>query len=93
MLPNSITSPPHLGKWLAYVLILLTPGSFVLVPVLWLLRHWVAQAAGTKTRVRPADCLRATGREQPVGEGSGRCATHAGRCSLTLNRVEAACGR
>ncbi len=92
MLPNSITSRPHLAKWLAYVLILLTPGSFVLVPVLWLLRHLVAQAAGTKTSVRSAG-LRATEREQPAGEGSGRCATHAGRGSRTLNRVEAACGR
>ncbi len=29
------------GKWCAYVLILLTPGSFVIIPALWLIRRIV----------------------------------------------------
>ena len=31
-------SPPELRKWGAYALILLVPGSFVILPVLWLVR-------------------------------------------------------
>ena len=31
-------SPPELRKWCAYALILLVPGSFVVIPVLWLVR-------------------------------------------------------
>jgi hypothetical protein len=39
MLHRLIASPPrNLGKWCAYLLILLTPGSFIVLPVLWLVR-------------------------------------------------------
>ena len=29
------------GKWCAYVLLLLTPGTFVIIPALWLIRRFV----------------------------------------------------
>ena len=29
------------GKWCACVLVLLTPGTFVIIPVLWLIRRFV----------------------------------------------------
>jgi hypothetical protein len=31
------------AKWCAFALILLTPGSFVIVPVVWLARQWAAR--------------------------------------------------
>ena len=37
MFRRLMTSPPRsLEAWLAYALILVTPGSFIVVPVLWL---------------------------------------------------------
>ena len=30
------SSPRGLGAWLAYAVILVTPGSFILLPLLWL---------------------------------------------------------
>src|SRR5688572_23518808 len=44
MLHRWITSPRDLGKWCAYLLILLTPGSFIVLPVVWLVRLAVAPA-------------------------------------------------
>ena len=38
---------PELRKWCAYALILLVPGSFVMLPVLWLVRLW----NGTKAAI------------------------------------------
>jgi len=32
-------APRELTRWCGYALVLLTPGSFVVVPVLWLARH------------------------------------------------------
>jgi hypothetical protein len=44
-------SPRELGKWCAYALIMLAPGSFVVLPVLWLVRLRTAakSAAGVIT--------------------------------------------
>lgn len=40
-------SPRELMKWCAYALVLLTPGSFVVLPVLWVIRHlWFRPRAG-----------------------------------------------
>jgi hypothetical protein len=33
------TALPELGKWCAYALVLLAPGSFIIVPVWWLVRQ------------------------------------------------------
>jgi hypothetical protein len=33
--------PPGLAKWCAYALIALAPGSFVVLPVVWLIRRFV----------------------------------------------------
>jgi hypothetical protein len=33
-------SPRELTKWCVYALVLLAPGSFVVLPVLWLVRRW-----------------------------------------------------
>jgi hypothetical protein len=38
-------SPRELGKYCAYALILLAPGSFVVLPVLWLVRQFCIQAS------------------------------------------------
>ncbi len=38
--PLIAPSPRELTKWCAYALVLLTPGSFVILPVLWLVRRW-----------------------------------------------------
>ncbi len=39
MLRRLIASSPHeLGKWCAYAVILLVPGTFVVLPVMWLIR-------------------------------------------------------
>ena len=42
-----------IAKWCACALILLAPGSFVVLPLLWLARHWAARApahAGARER-------------------------------------------
>jgi hypothetical protein len=36
MFSNPATLPPDAGKWVAYAMILLVPGSFVILLVLWL---------------------------------------------------------
>ena len=32
-------TPQELGKWCVYALVLLTPGSFIALPLLWLLNR------------------------------------------------------
>ena len=42
MLGHLKASLPHnLGKWCAYAVILLVPGSFIVLPVMWLVRLFV----------------------------------------------------
>ena len=42
MEPKPVASLPRpYGKWCAFILILLTPGSFVVLPVVWLIRYFV----------------------------------------------------
>ena len=46
------SSPRELMKWCAYALVLLVPGSFVVLPVLWLVRGrrtYFLKLPGTKT--------------------------------------------
>ena len=38
--PLIASTPRELAKWLTYALVLLAPGSFVVLPVLWLLRSY-----------------------------------------------------
>jgi hypothetical protein len=40
-------TPQELGKWCLYLLVLLTPGSFIAVPVFWLLSRYRSRLAGT----------------------------------------------
>jgi hypothetical protein len=62
---RSIVTPPKLGQWVAYALILLAPGSFIVLPALWLARRVLAarrQANGREaifdlTTRRPVACL------------------------------------
>ena len=70
MLSRSIAIPPKLRQWGAYALILLAPGSLVVLPTLWLLRLVVMavrresngrQAAYHLTRSGPLACLRHEG--------------------------------
>lgn len=45
----------HHGKWIVYLLILLTPGSFVVIALLGLIKLLVRVAAHTRSRaVQPA---------------------------------------
>jgi len=39
------SSPRELGKWCAYALMLLAPGSFIVLPVLWLVTLFGVQAS------------------------------------------------
>lgn len=39
--------PREMTKWGAYVLLLLAPGSFVALPVLWLVRRYSASRSTT----------------------------------------------
>lgn len=40
MFHSLIATPPReITKWCGYVLLLLAPGSFVILPVLWLVRQ------------------------------------------------------
>ena len=39
------SSPRSLSKWCAYTLILLAPGSFVVLPVLWLVKVFGIQVS------------------------------------------------
>ena len=38
--PSQVLSPGRLGKWCAIAVILATPGSFIVLPALWLARNW-----------------------------------------------------
>ena len=66
MLSRSIVISPKLRQWGAYALILLAPGSLVVLPVLWLVRLAIVaarresswrQAAYDLTRRGPLACL------------------------------------
>ena len=37
-----------IAKWCACALILLAPGSFVVLPLLWLARYWTQRGSGSK---------------------------------------------
>ncbi len=39
-MPRLPVSPARLGKWCAIAVVLVTPGSFVVLPVIWLARNW-----------------------------------------------------
>lgn len=39
------SSPRSLSKWCAYTLILLAPGSFIVLPVVWLVKIFGLQAS------------------------------------------------
>lgn len=45
MFSRLTTSPPELWKWCAYALILLAPGSFIVLPAIWLVRMLGVQVA------------------------------------------------
>src|SRR5271170_4146369 len=76
MLSRSIAIPPKLSQWGAYALILLAPGSLVVLPALWLLRQVIVavrresnwrQAACGLTRRGPLACLRQPGSLRRLG--------------------------
>ena len=47
MIHSLITMPPReITKWCGYILLLLAPGSFVILPVLWLVRQASLKARG-----------------------------------------------
>jgi len=37
---RTLASHRNFGKWCAVVVVLVTPGSFVVVPAIWLARNW-----------------------------------------------------
>jgi hypothetical protein len=41
--------PREMAKWCAYTLVLLAPGSFVVLPLLWLGRRWVSRGSRLAT--------------------------------------------
>jgi hypothetical protein len=46
MFRRVIASPPRsLSRWCGYALILLTPGSFIVLPLFWLLKVFGFQAS------------------------------------------------
>jgi hypothetical protein len=56
----------EMAKWCACVLILLAPGSFVIVPLLWLARQWTAR--GTVLAKSPENrAARAFATQSPRG--------------------------
>ena len=51
MLNNLRLPASHeLGKWCAYILVLLAPGSFVVLPMLWIFRHRALWSSGSPRR-------------------------------------------
>jgi len=45
MLKSSRSTPPReIARWGVYALLLLAPGSFVVLPLLWLARTWASRA-------------------------------------------------
>ena len=71
---HSIVIPPKLGQWVAYALILLAPGSFFVLPALWLARRFVGVAR--RQALRRA-CLRASAELWAIFKGlaNGPCAS------------------
>jgi hypothetical protein len=62
-------SPRELWKWCAYALILLAPGSFVVLPLLWLARQFGNRASlGGLGRPLP-QVIDAVGETAPIGIG------------------------
>ncbi len=47
------TQPREWAKWCVYALVLLTPGSFVIVPLYCLVRHGMQRAARLKVNPGP----------------------------------------
>ncbi len=47
------TQPREWAKWCVYALVLLTPGSFVIVPLYCLVRHGVLRVARLKVNSGP----------------------------------------
>ena len=46
MLNKASTIPPReIVKWYTYAIVLMAPGSFVVLPLLWLAQHWVSRTA------------------------------------------------
>jgi len=44
MLNKPSTIPPReMAKWYAYAIVLMAPGSFVVLPLVWLARHWASR--------------------------------------------------
>jgi len=39
-MPRLPVSPARLGKWCAIAVVLVTPGSFIVLPAIWLARNW-----------------------------------------------------
>jgi hypothetical protein len=66
MLVRSIVIPPKLRQWVTYALILLAPGSFIILPAWWLVRR-VVVAARTQSDGREARAALTTRR--PVAGG------------------------
>ena len=56
----SVASPlsRHYGKWIVYLLILLTPGSFVVIALLGLIKLLVRVGAQTRSRAVQAAMTR-----------------------------------
>ncbi len=38
--PSAFRLHPSFGKWCAIAVVLVTPGSFVVLPAIWLVRNW-----------------------------------------------------
>ena len=38
--PFSLSTPGRLGKWCAIAVLLAAPGSFIVLPAIWLARAW-----------------------------------------------------
>jgi len=52
--PLAVPTPRELTKWCAYALLLLAPGSFVVLPVLWLVRRRQALPALIQVPMPPS---------------------------------------
>ncbi len=55
-LKDLLPQPRVLAKWCAYVLLLLLPGSFIVIPLLWLSRRWALMSA--RSEILPAVAMR-----------------------------------
>ena len=79
MLSRSLAIPPKLRRWGTYALILLAPGSWVVLPAWWLLRL-VVRAARRESKGRLAAC-------DPTGKGPPACLGHEGVLRRIWRRV------